>query len=53
MHQKCKGSHKKAKAVYNKQIAFYLQFILGHVNITLIGFRRTITSTNKANNLFI
>ena len=36
IHQKCKGSHQKAKAVCNKQIAFYLQFILGHVNIALI-----------------
>ena len=38
IHQKCKGSHQKAKAFCNKQNAFYLQFILGQVNIILIVF---------------
>ena len=30
--------HQKAKAICNNQIAFYLQFILGQVNIILIVF---------------
>ena len=38
IHQKCKGSHQKTKAVCNNQIAFYLQFTLGQVNIILIVF---------------
>ena len=38
MYQKCKGSHQKTKAVCNNQIAFYLQFTLGKVNIILIVF---------------
>ena len=38
MYQKCKGSHQKTKAVCNNQIAFYLQFTLGQVNIILIVF---------------
>ena len=38
IHQKCKSSHQKTKVVCNNQIAFYLQFTLGQVNIILIVF---------------